>query len=166
MFQMHFATLSFVCVEVYYNASVNVILHICHYIMSYCFLMVTLVGTQISHMSPSKCNKLMLLKWNFFSYRLFSRINEYSTILRVGKLTHEFIVDAWATTEQTRLCWVQMNQRTLQIDVYQRLVNTSGASENKEIELQNLGCRVILLSSFLGNACNKFEIFQNSRAIT
>jgi len=42
----------------------------------------------------------------FFSYRLFSRINESSTILRVGKSTHEFIVDAWATTEQTRLCWV------------------------------------------------------------
>jgi hypothetical protein len=63
---MHFTTLSFVYMEVYYNASMNVILHICHYIMSYCFLVVNLVGTQISHMSPSEHNKLMLLKWNFF----------------------------------------------------------------------------------------------------
>jgi len=59
---MHFTTLSFVCMEVYYNASMNVILHICHYIMFYYFLVVNLVGIQISHMSPSEHDKLMLLK--------------------------------------------------------------------------------------------------------
>jgi hypothetical protein len=73
MFQMHFATLSSIYMEVYYNASMNVILHICHYIMSYCFLIVIeLFGTQISHMSPSKHNKLMLLmKCNYFLINYF-----------------------------------------------------------------------------------------------
>jgi hypothetical protein len=58
---MHFTTLSFVCMEVYYNALMHVILHIFHYVMSHCFLVVNLVGTQISHMSPSEHDKLMLL---------------------------------------------------------------------------------------------------------
>jgi hypothetical protein len=57
------------------------------------------------------------IEMKFFSNHLFSRINEHSTIPRVGKLTHEFIVDVWATTEQERLCWVQMNQRTLRISL-------------------------------------------------
>jgi hypothetical protein len=58
-----------------------------------------------------------------------------------------------------------MNQRMLQIDVYQRLVDTIGACEDQEIEFQNFSHRVILLSSFVGSACNKFEIFQDSIAI-
>jgi hypothetical protein len=66
------------------------------------------------------------------------------------------IVDVWATTKQTRLCWVQMNQRTLQIDVYQGLVDIICACENQEIQFRNLGHKVILLSSFVGSAHNKF----------
>jgi len=58
-----------------------------------------------------------------------------------------------------------MNQRTLRIDVYQRLVDTIGARDNQEIELQNLSHRVILLSSFVGSAHNKFEFFQDSMVI-
>jgi len=59
-----------------------------------------------------------------------------------------------------------MNQRTLRIDVYQGLEDIIGACENQEIEIRILGHGVILLSSFVGNAHNKFEIFQDSMAIT
>jgi hypothetical protein len=65
-----------------------------------------------------KAQQTYVAQMNFFSYCLFSKTNEYCTILRVGKLTHEFIVNVWATIEQARLCWVQMNQRTLRIDGY------------------------------------------------
>jgi hypothetical protein len=50
--------------------------------------------------------KTYVTQMEFFSYHLFSKINEYFTILHLGKLTHEFIVNVWATIEQARLCWV------------------------------------------------------------
>jgi hypothetical protein len=43
-----------------------------------------------------------------------------------------------------------MNHATLKVNVYQSLIYTIGDVINEEIELQNLGCRVILPSSFCG----------------
>jgi Helitron helicase-like domain at N-terminus len=102
----------------------------------------------------------------FHSFRLFMRRAEYSTILRGGKLFQEYLVDAWATTEQNRLRYIRTNQDALRADVYQDLANVAGNNANDEINLNNLGQRVILPSSFSGSARNMFEIFQDSMAIT
>ncbi|CAG8667881.1 9634_t:CDS:1, partial [Diversispora eburnea] len=49
----------------------------------------------------------------FYSFRLFPCHNEFSTILYGEKLLQEFMVDAWAVTEQNRLRFLRMNQDTL-----------------------------------------------------
>ena len=51
------------------------------------------------------------MEW--FSYRLFPRIEQSQHIFRAGELLQEFIVDAWALTEQSRLNWVKFNQAKL-----------------------------------------------------
>ena len=50
-----------------------------------------------------------LTQLQFYSYRLFEWSTEYSTILRAGKLFQEFLVDAWASTEQNRLNYNRLN---------------------------------------------------------
>lgn len=57
----------------------------------------------------------------YYSYRLFQRDCEYSMILRGGKLFQEFIVDAWATTEQNRLGYIRHHQDNLRSELYQDL---------------------------------------------
>ncbi|NEL52376.1 hypothetical protein G3V67_24155, partial [Escherichia coli] len=88
--------------------------------------------------------------------------NEYSTILRAGKLFQEFIVDAWTSTEQNRLTYFCLNQSDLHVDLYIGLDDgiVDGFNENE------IGKRSILPSSFAGNARHMFEIFQDSMAIT
>ncbi|KAG5520645.1 hypothetical protein RHGRI_033280 [Rhododendron griersonianum] len=51
-----------------------------------------------------------LTQMEYYSYRSFERLTEYSTILRAGKLFQEFLVDAWATTEQNQLIYYKLNQ--------------------------------------------------------
>ncbi|XP_028077475.1 uncharacterized protein LOC114279434 [Camellia sinensis] len=62
-----------------------------------------------------------LTQMDFYSYRLFERSTEYSTILRGGKLFQEFLVDAWAATEQNRLMYYKLNQKKIRAELYQDL---------------------------------------------
>src|SRR5213075_2980848 len=98
------------------------------------------------------------------SFRLFPRCNEFSTILHGGKLFQEFIVDAWAATEQNRLRFLRMNQGMLRADVYQGLTDVVGNIANEELSFNNLGCQIILPSTHIGSACQMFEVFQDSMA--
>ena len=82
--------------------------------------------------------------------------------MRGGKLFQEFIVDAWASTEQNRLIFIVLNQAKLRVDLYKCLVDIG----DDELQPANVGCRMILPSSFTGSARSMFEIFQDSMAIT
>ncbi|KAF7150518.1 hypothetical protein RHSIM_Rhsim02G0093600 [Rhododendron simsii] len=64
-----------------------------------------------------------LTQMEFCSFRLFQRNSEYSTILRAGKLFQEFIVDAWAATEQNRLNFHRLNQGKIRSELYQDLAD-------------------------------------------
>ncbi|KAF7138508.1 hypothetical protein RHSIM_Rhsim07G0140000 [Rhododendron simsii] len=102
-----------------------------------------------------------LTQMDFYSYRLFERHTEYSTILRGGKLFQEFLVDAWAATEQNRLTYYKLNQAKLRSSLYQDLtdIGPNGLNPNQ------IGQRFILPSSFTGSPRHMFEIFQDSMAI-
>ncbi|KAG5550191.1 hypothetical protein RHGRI_015221 [Rhododendron griersonianum] len=103
-----------------------------------------------------------LTQMEFYSFRLFQRNSEYSTILRAGKLFQEFIVDAWAATEQNRLNFHRLNQGKIRSELYQDLadIGPDGLGPGQ------VGKRIILPSSFPGCPRYMFQIFQDSMAIT
>ncbi|KAI8557126.1 hypothetical protein RHMOL_Rhmol05G0311100 [Rhododendron molle] len=103
-----------------------------------------------------------LTQLQFYSHRLFERRIEYSTILRGGKLFQEFLVDAWASTEQNRLTFYKMNQGKLRVELYKELKDIGP----DELGPNQIGKRVVLPSSFTGGPRHMFEIFQDSMAIT
>lgn len=98
----------------------------------------------VNHKRPSNDR---LTQMQFYSYRIFERPTEYSTILRVGKLFQEFIVDAWAATEQNRLAFYKLNQEKLRCELYQDL-NDIGPDD---LNPNQIGQRYILSSSFIGS---------------
>ncbi|KAG0586650.1 hypothetical protein KC19_2G106400, partial [Ceratodon purpureus] len=107
-----------------------------------------------------------LTQREYFAFRLFPRNSEFSTILCGGKLFQQFIVDAWAATEQNRLNYIRMNQSDLRADLYQGLAYALQDDGERNMNLENLGRRIILPSSHIGSARNMFELFQDSMAIT
>ncbi|CAG8447549.1 6809_t:CDS:2 [Cetraspora pellucida] len=89
--------------------------------------------------SENQSNILHLTQLEFYTFQLFSWHNEFSTILHDRKLFQEFIVDAWAITEQNRLRFLHINQNTLCANLYQSLTDIVGNNSNEELFLNNIG---------------------------
>lgn len=101
----------------------------------------------------------------FYAYQLQVRQLEYSTILRGGRLLQQYIVDAWACAEQNRLNWFRLNQNTIRAAVYSGLEDALATDDNGGRELNSLGQRFILPSSFGGGARYMHQLLQDSLAI-
>jgi hypothetical protein len=79
-------------------------------------------------------------------YRLHIVVNESGVLHRVGRLLQEFIVDAYAQIEYSRLLWYRLNQKQIRVDSYS-VIRT--AAENGG-DLDCVGQQVVLPSSFIG----------------
>jgi hypothetical protein len=78
-----------------------------------------------------------LIQREYFAFRPFPWILEFSTILHGGKLFQLFIVDVWAATEQNRLTYIKMNQTYLRVDLYEGLANAVQNDAESNVNLQN-----------------------------
>ena len=58
-----------------------------------------------------------------------------------GKLFQEYVVDGWATTEQSCLDWVQRNQTKIRADTYKGL--TDALAVDPQMDANDLGQRII-----------------------
>lgn len=105
-----------------------------------------------------------LTQTRFYAYRLHPRRNEFSTILHAGKLLQQYMVDAWASSDQAQLNWFRMNQTKIRASLYSGLQNAM-AREGTQVDLNSIGQRTILPSSYIGGARHMHGIFQDSMAI-
>ncbi len=98
-----------------------------------------------SEESGSKNRCISMLE--FYAYRLQER-TEFNPLLHAGKLTQQFIVDAFLKVEGQRLQWNRLNQQKLRVDLYMGLMDFV----NSQAEKQDLkaGRIIILPSSFNG----------------
>ena len=103
----------------------------------------------------SKC----VTQRQWYAYHLHIRMQP-TTLFYAGSLFQQFIVDAWAQLEQSRLNWIKLNQEKIRIECYRGIVD-SVPTEN----LNGIGKRIYLPSSFVGSARYMFQLLQDSLAI-
>jgi len=106
-----------------------------------------------------------LSQLEYYAYRLHQCKEETESdhIFRSKGLLQQYIVDAWAQTDQSRLNWLKNNQDKLRADVYQGLVDA--VSGNADANLAELGQHFILPSSYIGGSRNMFQLYQDSSAL-
>ena len=80
-----------------------------------------------------------------------------------GKLFQEYVCETWAVSEQNRLNYARMNQKKLRVEVYQGLRDAVAA--DADVDLNELGKRFILPSTFSGSTCNMQQHSQDALAI-
>ena len=100
----------------------------------------------------------------FYSYRLFQRFNEGFKILHnAGRLFQEYIVDAYAQTEQNRLRFhsTKQQQNKVRVELYNGLVDAVA----DETPLENIGKSTILPSSFVGGPRYMQQLYHDAMAI-
>ena len=101
------------------------------------------------------------MEW--FCYRLFPCVDESLHLFMSGKLLQEFIVDAWAITEESCLTWIKFNQSKLHIYHCQGIADALAADPT--VDTADLGYHIILPSSFSGSTCNMIQHCQDALAI-
>lgn len=99
----------------------------------------------------------------YLAFRLFPRSNEFSTILRGGRLFQQYIVDLWAQADQQRLNYIRTHQADIRACLYSGLVDAVGTGG--DVDLHSVGQKVILPSSYIGGARHMHQVYQDSMAI-
>jgi Helitron helicase-like domain at N-terminus len=103
-------------------------------------------------------------RMEYYAYYIHYRLTHPSTLFLCKKLFHQYLVNGWAITEQSKLKWIENNQKTLRADSYKGLMDTL-ATDQGEDELRNLGKRVILPSGHVNSTRFMHQLFQDSMAI-
>jgi len=101
----------------------------------------------------------------YYAHRLHSRPGEQPLLLRGGNLFQQFVVDAWASVEQSTLNWIKHHQKELQADVYSGLRDAVLGDRDNNFNLAEHGQRIILPSSFVGSERFMTQLFQDAMAI-
>jgi hypothetical protein len=105
-------------------------------------------------------NRITLLQ--FYSYRLAIR-DEFNPILNAGKLSQQYIVDAYVKIEGNRLNYIRMNQQNLRIENYRGLMDhVHNMTETEDLKA---GKMFILASSFSGSPRAMQQNNQNAMSI-
>ena len=98
----------------------------------------------------------------YFAFRLHPCPMESSDLFRGGRLFQQHLVDAWASIEASELYWVRNNQKTIRADLYNGLRD---ALRGENVDMSQMGKRVVLPASHPGSTCHVFQLFQDSMAI-
>lgn len=78
----------------------------------------------IQHKNSNKQTSIM----NFYAYHMMQR-NNFNTILRAGRLFHQYVVDQYAKLEQQRLNYCLFHQNELRSELYQGLADAVQAGD-------------------------------------
>ncbi|UYV75635.1 hypothetical protein LAZ67_13000809 [Cordylochernes scorpioides] len=98
----------------------------------------------------------------YYSYSLSVR-DKFNPLLNGGKLTQQFIVDAYVKMETNRLQHIKDNQSKLRTEKYSGLMDHKNArAENENL---NVGKAIILPSSFEISARNMQQRYQDAKLI-
>ncbi|UYV74978.1 hypothetical protein LAZ67_12001956 [Cordylochernes scorpioides] len=103
-----------------------------------------------------------LSQMQYYSYLLSVR-DKFNPLLNGGKLTQQFIVDAYVKMEANRLHYIKENQSKLRTEKYSGLMDHINArAENENL---NVGKAIILPSSFEGSPRNRQQRYQDAMSI-
>ncbi|KAF7807564.1 uncharacterized protein G2W53_039725 [Senna tora] len=97
-----------------------------------------------------------------FAYKLQDRRHHFNMILKAGKLSQQFMVDAFTSVEGQRTCYVRFHQRRLR---YENYVTLTEALARGNVQSTSIGKRIILRSSFTGGERYSRENFQDAMTI-
>ena len=98
----------------------------------------------------------------YYAYQIHTRLTLPRTIVRSGRLFHQYIVDAYTAIEQERMTFYMLNQKKLRADLYN---NVCDAIQQGDASSKKMGKRIILPSSFTGGPRYMVENYRDAMAI-
>lgn len=109
-------------------------------------------------------NPRRLSQTDYYAYQLQMRHGQFPIILQGGRLFQQWLVDMWASAEQNRLNYLQLHQDDIRASLYSRIVDAVH-DHAEDLDFSNLGCRIILPSSFTGGPRHMQQCTQDALAL-
>jgi hypothetical protein len=119
--------------------------------------------TEIPMIAPGGGRSKNVSQRCYYAFRLQRRPGEPPALLMGGRLLQQYVVDAWASTEQSELNWIRHHQKELRADAYHDLRAVVNA--NQGADAAETGQHVVLPSTHLGSPRHMYQLFQDSMAI-
>lgn len=113
---------------------------------------------------PDRQSPRKLSQSRYYAFRLHPHPQEFSTILRGGRLFQQYAVDAWAQVDQNRVSFLRHNQDKLRASLYSGLEDAFTAGD-VNIDANELGQCFVLLSSYYGGPRHMHQCLQDSLAL-
>jgi hypothetical protein len=114
---------------------------------------------------PDKPKPNRVTQIRYGAFRLFPRHNEFSVILRGGTLFQQWVVDVFARADQSRLTYLRTHQPHLRASLYSGLEDAVLAAGDNDLNLHDLGQRVVLPSSYTGGPRYMYQCYQDGLAL-
>ncbi|XP_026398220.1 uncharacterized protein LOC113293999 [Papaver somniferum] len=97
----------------------------------------------------------------YYAFIIQQRAGDGQTLLRGGRLFQQYVVNAYATIEQSRLQWVKSHQKEIRCDLYNCIKEAVRAKYTKPASTG----RVILPSTFTGGPRYMIQHYQDAIAL-
>ena len=115
------------------------------------------------HVPPSwKSSRKNVSLREYYCFRLHQRDIENPILHKGGRLFHTYIVDAYTAILDHDLEWYKKNQSTIRSELYNGLQDRI---TNGETNLEHVGRRVVLPSSFTGGPRHMIQQYHDAMAI-
>ena len=86
-------------------------------------------------------------QWCYYAYGIHWHPEKSDVLFWAGRLFQQYVVDAWASVEESNLCWIRLNQTQLKADTYQGLHDAVA----NDLAPEEQGHQFILSSSHTGS---------------
>ena len=90
--------------------------------------------------------------------------DEFNPLLHSGHLFTHYVVDMFASVDQQRLWWIEMNQPLFRAARFNNLEDAA-ADDPNNLNLNEIGQCMFLPSSYIGGPRNMGQCYQDSMAI-
>ncbi|XP_021761438.1 uncharacterized protein LOC110726294 [Chenopodium quinoa] len=117
---------------------------------------------EIPKVSGTSNSRNTVTMQQFYAFRIHDKEEEGDTLIDVGRLLEQFVVDAYVAMEQYRLLFIRRNQGRLRSDLYNGLQDAITAGDVNAI---GVGRKFILPSSFTRSPRNMAHHYQDAIAI-
>uniref|UniRef100_A0A0D3A349 Helitron helicase-like domain-containing protein n=1 Tax=Brassica oleracea var. oleracea TaxID=109376 RepID=A0A0D3A349_BRAOL len=109
----------------------------------------------------SRTRKFVSIR-QFYASQIQTRLKEGMTLIKSGRLLHQYVVDVYSSIEEDRLRWHRINQDVLRAELYSNVCDAVGKGDT---DARTVGKRFILPPSFTGGPRYLIEKYHDAMAI-
>ncbi|CAF1866631.1 unnamed protein product [Brassica napus] len=99
----------------------------------------------------------------FYAAQIQTHLNQGLTLIKGGRLLHQYVVDVYTAIEEDRLRWARNNQDILRAELYSNVLDDVSKGET---DAKIIGQRFILPPSFTGGPRYLVEKYHDAMAIS